>query len=300
MHQIRLGYACQNLSLKDHGRSNRVCRLANASPVRLEALARENLAALARALAWNVDRGIAVFRISSQVIPLASHPDCHWPWRQTLSDELDQLAQYAHTHALRLSMHPGQFTVLNSPKPEVVSAAMDELLYHAEFLDGLGMDSSGKIVLHVGGVYGDKDQALRRFISNYERLPTNVKARLVLENDEHNYGADEVLALCRALGAPMVFDGLHHHCLEQSPPTQALLSAVCKTWSVKDGVPKFHLSSQKQGARLGTHADFVDVDDYLRLLEKLPQQPIDIMLEAKQKEQALLRLQSSVEVRCAA
>lgn len=294
MDQIRLGYACQNLSLKEQGRTNRVCRLANANPTRLEGLARENLAALAQVLAWNVAHGISVFRISSQVIPLASHPDCQWPWQAVLSDELDQLAQYVKTHALRLSMHPGQFTVLNSPKPEVVAASIKELIYHAEFLDALGMGAGGKIVIHVGGVYGDKQGALRRFSENYMALPANVRKRLVVENDERNYGAGEVLALCQALRAPMVFDELHHQCLEKAPSSRDLLSAVCETWAVEDGPPKFHLSSQKEGARVGTHADYVDADDFSGLLERLPQQPIDIMFEAKQKEQALLQFQQIV------
>lgn len=94
---------------------------------------------------------------------------------------------------MRLSMHPGQYVVLNSQRTNVVRAAVDELSYHADFLDAMGLTSEHKINLHVGGVYGDRHVSLQMFRENFHNLPENVKTRLVIENDERNYGADDVL-----------------------------------------------------------------------------------------------------------
>ncbi len=288
---LRLGYACVNQTLGETGRSDRTCRLANATPARLEQLSRANLDGLCRALAWNAERGIRVFRMSSDLIPLASHPDAQWEWRETLADKLSEIGRYARDHGLRLSMHPGQYTVLNSPKPHVVTNAMQELRYHADLMDLMALAPSSKIVLHVGGVYGDKSRAKRQLCDAFAELPGNVQARLVLENDERGYGAEDVLELCQALKVPMIFDDLHHRAYAGEPPSQALLADVLATWDEqRDGRPKLHFSSQRSDARAGAHADGVDAGEFRRFVETLPTTGVDVMLEAKAKERALFEL----------
>lgn len=288
---LRLGYACVNQTLGESGRTDRTCRLANATPARLEALSRANLEGLRRVLAWNAERGIRVFRMSSDLIPLASHPEAQWAWREILADELREIGRYARDHGLRLSMHPGQYTVLNSPKPHVVTNAMEELRYHADLMDLMGLAPSGKIVLHVGGVYGDKARAKRQLCDAFADLPDNVPARLVLENDERSYGAEDVLELCERLGIPMIFDDLHHRAYAGEPPSRAMLSDVLATWDdPKDGRPKLHVSSQRPLARAGAHADGVDAREFRRFVATLPTTDVDVMLEAKAKERALFQL----------
>jgi UV DNA damage endonuclease len=288
--RIRLGYACVNLSLGRRGLTSRTCRLRNATRPRLEALARANLEGLSEVLHWNVSQRIRIFRISSGVIPLASHPKAQWPWRKVLAQELAEIGRFVKSKNLRVSMHPGQYVVLNSPHRSVVRAAKAELSYHADFLDMLNLDSKHKIILHVGGVYGDRNASMRRLSTGFETLPRNVRSRLVLENDERSYRAEDVLLLSEELGTPMVFDYLHQITLSGQLPNKEMLIEACKSWSAEDGRPEFHYSTQKTGSRGGSHADLIDFRDFLRFLRVMPSRSVDVMLEAKAKDLALLTL----------
>ena len=297
LNHVRLGYACNNLSLGPRGRTSRTCRLSNATPDRLEELSRENLVGLMEVLRWNVSHKISVFRISSGIIPLASHPKAQWPWRQRLRREISSVGDFARKLGMRLSMHPGQYTVLNSPREDVVAAAAAELTYHATFLDAMDLPSEHKIVLHVGGVYDNRQASMRRFRENFLTLPPNVQRRLVLENDERNYGVYEVHNLCDSLGIPMVFDYLHHRAYTGRLPNSEIIKRALATWSDKDGPPELHYSTQKHNARIGAHADMIDVRDFIRFIDCLPRCTVDIILEAKAKDRALLRLRRDLQGR---
>ena len=297
LNRVRLGYACINLSLGSSGRTSRTCRLSNATPDHLEELSRSNLAGLSEVLRWNVSHKIRVFRISSGIIPLASHPKARWAWKQRLRREIASVGDFARIHGLRLSMHPGQYTVLNSPREDVVAAATAELSYHATFLDEMDLRSEHKIVLHVGGVYDDRGASMRRFRENFENLPANVQRRLVLENDERNYGVCDVLNLCDSLRIPMVFDYLHHRAYTGHVPNSDTIKRALATWSDSDGRPELHYSTQKRRARIGAHADMIDVRDFTRFIDGLPRCTVDVILEAKAKDRALLRLRRDLQGR---
>ena len=290
MNRVRLGYACINLSLGPSGRTSRTCRLSNATPDHLEELSRENLTGLSEVLRWNVSHKISVFRISSEIIPLASHPKVQWPWKQKLRREISSVGDFARKHGMRLSMHPGQYTFLNSPRRDVVVAAAAELSYHAAFLDAMGLRSEHKIVLHVGGVYDDRETSMRRFRENFENLPAHVRRRLVLENDERSYGVYDVLNLCDSLRIPMVFDYLHYRAYTGCVPNSAVMERAFETWSGHDGRPELHYSTQKLGARTGAHANMIDANDFVQFMSLLPHRAVDVMLEAKAKDKALLNL----------
>jgi UV DNA damage endonuclease len=191
-------------------------------------------------------------------------------------------------------MHPGQYTVLNSLRRSVVGAARAELLYHTDFLDHLRLDATHKIVLHVGGLYGNRNASLRRFRKQFRALPANVKARLVLENDERNYGTEEVLALSDALGVPMVFDCFHHIAHAKELPSEKLLARVYEGWSRNDGPPELHYSTQRVDSRAGSHANMIDAEGFIQFLRLLPPANVDIMLEAKSKDVALLSLRQQL------
>ena len=295
--RVRLGYACINLTLGSRARTSRTCRIANATRIRLEGLARENLLGLSEILRWNVSNDIGLFRISSGIIPLASHRKAQWEWQDTLAEEISRIGGFAKKHNLRLSMHPGQYTVLNSPNRKIVVAAKAELSYHACFLDALGLSLEHKIVLHVGGVYGDREGSLQRFREGFHALPSEVRNRLVLENDEHNYNANDVLTLCESLRIPMVLDWLHHRANGVRVSENRLLDRVYSTWSIGDGPPKLHYSTQRQAARTGAHADMINAREFNRFLRTLPRQDVDVMLEAKSKDKALLELRRTLLAR---
>lgn len=286
---IRLGYACINTTLPS---TNKTCRVANATPDRVIELARQNLIALAEILRWNDAQGIRLFRISSEIIPLASHPAVSVPWEEILRPELEQAGTLARQFGIRLSMHPGQYTVLNSPRPEVVEASLAELEYHARFLSALGMDHTAKLVLHLGGVYGEKDAAMERFAANFARLSEDARRRLVLENDERSYTAADALALSARIGAPVVFDVFHHRYNPslEGLPLRAIIDRAAETWGKQDGRPKLHYSDPWPGKPPGSHSQSVDVEVFGAFLAQIRDMQVDVMLEVKDKEQSVLAI----------
>jgi len=286
-----LGYACTNVTLGCT--TGRTLRLTNLKEPRVSEVITENLETLLKTLRWNVAQGIRFFRISSSVIPLASHEAFPIDWRARFEDQLGEIRTFVRQEKLRLSMHPGQYTILNSPKPEVVAAAVRELEYHAAFLEATD-PLSGTMTLHVGGAYGDKGAALARFKENFTRLSPTAQARLTVENDDRTFHAGDVLELCEALGVPAIFDFFHH---KLNPTYErwdahlvSLLERAVNTWGTK--IPKLHLSSPRDFTT--AHADFVEPVDFYQATDALASfggnAPYDLMLEAKMKETALLKL----------
>jgi UV DNA damage endonuclease len=289
----RLGFVASVLS--EDISTSRTCRLKNATAVRLRELIEANLEALDRVVTFLIRERIQLYRISSGLIPLASHSINKVRWWETYEKDLARVGARIRQANIRVSMHPGQYTVLNSPHPHIVAASVDELAYHARLLDALGTDATSKLVLHVGGLYGASEQlAMDRFIAVAERLPEAVLRRLVIENDDRLFDADEVLSISRRLGVPVVFDWLHHHANPTERPVREVIADVYRTWTERDGLPKVHLSTQAADAPAGAHADYVKAGDLLAFLDHAPAQPVDCMLEAKKKDIALLRLRKEL------
>jgi UV DNA damage endonuclease len=284
---IRLGYACINTRLPS---PNRTCRLKNASPERIIELARYNLDALYEILQWNRDRGVQVFRISSETIPFGAHEINRMDWPEILGPLLNRIGAFIRENDMRVSMHPGQFTVLNSPKQRVVDNAVADLAYHDRLLEGFGLDARHKIVLHVGGVYGDREAAAHRFTDAHARLSGSVKRRLIIENDEKSFNAEAVLAIAGELSIPMVFDVFHHACLPsfggRSP--RWIIERAAATWSAEDGRPKIHYSDQWAGKQAGAHSESIDLKAFGRFYETIRDMDLDVMLEVKDKERSVL------------
>ncbi len=281
---MRIGYAC--IALGVEATTNRRCLLKNASESRLKELINANLQDLMVILKYNKAKGVSLFRISSDIIPFASHPNNHLIWWEEFAVPLQKIGAYIRENDMRVSMHPGQYTVLNSPKRDVVNRATADLIYHARFLDALGLDQSHKMIIHVGGCYGDKQAAIRRFKEQYRLLPAEVKKRLVLENDDTQFHLDDVLDICISVGMPVVMDQLHH-LVNPAPLENDLshkISAVSKTWSAADGVPKLHFSCQAPGKLLGSHSDTIYVKPFLDFFETVRDREVDMMLEVKDKD----------------
>ena len=284
---LRLGYACVNTQLPSAART---VRLANASPERLLELAAANLDALAAILRWNEEHGIEVFRLTSNLIPLASHPVNTVAWWDALDDRFAALAGLAARAGARLSTHPGQYTVLSSRNASVVEAAVAELDYHDRLLSALGLDRSHKIVLHVGSGASEPEAAARRFAAGFDRLSPGAQARLVLENDER-WPLERVLELAAPLGLPVVFDAFHH---ELAPSLESLgvrgaVLAAGETWRAGDGRQEVHFSTQQPGKRPGAHAETIDLDAFTAFADAVRDLPLDCVLEVKDKEQSVLR-----------
>ena len=292
----RLGFVASVLA--EDLSTSRTCRLRNATDERLRALITENLAALERVLAFLERNRIHLYRITSNLIPFASHPVNTIRWRDEYAGTFTRLGASMRRVGIRVSTHPGQYTVLNSPHDAIVRAAVAELVYHATLLDVFGMDTSCKIVVHIGGLYGGSEhEAMERFIAVAKRLPEAVRRRLVVENDDRLFDAEEALHVGRSVGIPVVFDWLHHQANPCRRPAAAVLPEIFKTWTKPDGRPKVHLSSQAPGGPAGAHADYVDPADLMSFMQIAPATPFDCMLEAKQKDRAVLRLRDELAAR---
>jgi UV DNA damage endonuclease len=246
---------------------------------------------------------VRLFRISSDVVPFGSHPVNTLAWWDEFSPLLAEIGSLLRAHDLRVSMHPGQYTVLSSPDRRVVEAARADLVFHARLLDALGLDTRHKVVVHVGGAYGDKAAALARWISAVGELPEHVRQRLVLENDERLFGMHEVLCASAASGVPVVMDVFHHR-VHVGPPADAsvpdLMRQAAATWQpARDGVPKIHYSSQAAGQRPGAHAEYIDAPAFGHFLAELapPEVEFDCMLEAKAKDLALFEVRQRLGLR---
>lgn len=291
----RLGYACLNTVLRANKPNSifcsRTCRIASIEEEGLElpkGLGLMNMRDLKTLIQWNEDNKIRFMRMSSEMFPFASH--AKYGYSLDFADaELKEAGELAKKYGHRLTMHPGQFTQLGSPKKAVVNASIRELEYHCEIMDRMGLGPDGVMIIHMGGVYGDKDSTLARFKENYTTLASDkVKARLVLENDEICYNVDDLLPVCTELDIPIIFD-YHHDALNPSasPPAE-LIPRIAEVWNKKGIKMKQHLSEPRPGAESimerRAHADRCQT-----LPAELPDD-VDLMIEAKDKEQAVFEL----------
>jgi UV DNA damage endonuclease len=289
LHSGGVGYACILLGVPAAGL--RSLALKRADYAQLEAVILHNLDVLQLILEYNARQGIYLFRISSDIVPLASHPAMDFPWRERLQSRLVAIGAQAKAAGIRLSMHPGQYTVLSSPDAGVVERSVADLVYHADFLELLGMDATSRIILHLGGAYGDKAGAVKRFVANVKDLPHYVQKRLTLENDERLYHIADVLETAKVTGLPVVFDNLHH---SLNSPAKGEVSAVSEgdwirearsTWGKVHGRQKLHYSQSDPDKRPGAHSLTIDVAEFIRWFKgnDLDDLSVDVMLEVKDK-----------------
>lgn len=233
---------------------------------------------------------LRLFRIGSSIVPFASHGSLDFDWEPFAESRLLALGRSFVPLGFRFSMHPGQYAVLNSPSPGVVEAAIAEIGYSCRVLDLMGLDHQHKVVVHGGGVYGDRPTSIERLTSKLIGLPAFIRNRLVLENDERIFNLAEIVEVSEKSGIPAVFD-IHHHQINPSEPVTELLSRLRAVWSC---VPKVHISSQRPNSRIGAHDDMVFDEDLETLCKLLPFEA-DLMIEAKAKEVAAIRAYDYLE-----
>lgn len=281
---MKIGYACLTVGVPNT--TIRTTRKANATPERLEELVRHNLQATERMLDYNIEHGIRMYRISSDLVPFGSDYETNTlDWVAIFQKDFDRIGGKIRAYNMRVSMHPGQYTVLNSLDEGVVSRAIDDLDYHAQVLDALGVDASHKIILHIGGVYGDKKSAITRFVENYKRLRPAVKDRLIIENDDRLYTIEDVLEISRQTGAPVVYDNLHNasNASHLNVSDAKWIALAKETWGEKDGPAKIHYSQQRPEARIGAHTETIYIQPFMDFYQEIAPLDVDIMLEVKDK-----------------
>ena len=283
MNKIKLGYACINPLLPDT--KMRRCLLKNADDKRLRELIHINLLSVLKILEYNLAKNIYLFRISSDVIPFASHYKNKIKWRKEFKAEFGSIKQFIKKNNMRVSMHPGQYTVLNTENPKVLENAVNDIIYHTEFLDEITDGYEHRIILHIGGVYGDKKNSKKRFIENFNKLPINSRKRLTIENDEKNYNIDEVLEIAEEIDAAVVFDVLHHriNCRDSAADIYDIIKQAHKTWRKEYGVQKIHYSQLSLTKSGSAHSETINIAEFMDFIKPLLNQRIDVMLEVKDK-----------------
>lgn len=280
---IRVGYPCMNRTLG--ATTGRTVRLANVGDLeRVRAAVAGNLVDLERMLRWNAEHGFHLLRIGNDLIPFASHKAFAYDWRAEHGPRL--LGRLAGELNQRLSLHPGQYINPGAPDPGVVGRSLAELDYAAALMDLVG-DVSSVIVLHMGGVYGDRAAAAKRFVDTLRDRP-NVLRHLAIENDERCWSAAQVAEAAAELGVPMILDTLHHRLNRGEGGGQTLAAAMDRalaSWDTRPGVrPKLHISSQDPEKRPGSHAAAISGRDWGVLTRALRGRDADVMLECKDKE----------------
>ncbi|MEM2124925.1 MAG: UV DNA damage repair endonuclease UvsE [Candidatus Methanosuratincola sp.] len=284
---MRIGYPCINRTIGC--KADSTFRLKSYSEDRLKQTVSSNLDCLEKILLYNVSKGILFFRITSDLVPFASHPVCKFDWQSHFKRRFSSIGAFIRAKKMRISMHPDQFTLINSVDKSIFERSAKELVYHAEVLDLFGLDTTAKVQIHIGGVYNDRAGSIRRFINRYGSLPELVLRRLVLENDE-KYPLRDCLFINRETGVPILFDKFHHEIFNNSECIRDSIGLTSATWvPARDGIPMVDYSSQMAGERRGKHADSLDENDFLAFLHSTKDYDFDLMLELKDKEASALR-----------
>lgn len=307
--RVRLGYVAMTMSLEDCSPSGAVTyktyqSLSNEETrlYRLKKVANKNLLNTKRILLYNKALSIPVFRLTSKLIPLATHPELiQWDFIGDFHESLKDLGEFIAENNFRISAHPDHFTVINSPVGKVFEDALRDLDYHVKLFEAMGLeDSKYKLVLHVGGVYGSKQDSIDRFIENYAKLPERIRNRIIVENDDKSYNTYDVLGLCKKLRIPMVLDVHHHNCLCVKEELGQVLPEIFDTWKGEGFPPKVHFSSPKSNKDFRSHADYIEYTEFMDFINtasaSVHGRDFDVMLEAKSKDLALLKLSDELSV----
>lgn len=293
-----LGYVCVNQSMKPKNYRNlRLNSIKTKGIEYLEEVVLHNVKHLNKIIDWNIDNEIYFYRMPSFLIPFATHPfvaeELNWHFSQ-LPEVIKIFAKIklkVQKHSLRISAHPDQFTVLNSPKPDVVKRSIDFLEYHGELMKLVG---GNDIVMHLGGVYGNKPEAKERFIKNFTDLSPLVQNKLRIENDDTSYHLADVLEVAEKIDIPVIFDYHHHRCLPSpGKDTEKLIRRMKDSWG--DQIPKCHISSGEKNVLDKKHGDYILIEDFEAIDKLMAYSSYDLMLEARKKEEALLKLRREIK-----
>lgn len=259
---------------------------------KLQQITSTNIRNTLRMLYYNAAHEIELYRLSSSIVPLATHPEVSWDFVTPFQKEWKELGDFVKQKKMRVSFHPNQFTLFTSPREEVTQNAVKDMEFHYKMLEAMGIANESYINIHIGGAYGDKHTSLQRFHQQIKLLPAPIKKQMTLENDDKTYTASETLAVCEKEQIPFVFDYHHHMANLCEESLEDLLPRIIATWKHTGLQPKIHISSPKTDKEFRSHADFVDLEfilPFLQLIKKM-QVDVDFMIEAKAKDQAMLKL----------
>lgn len=304
--RIRLGYVAVSMKLGKKITSSSSVTFKNYSKLnskeerirKLKSVALSNLNDLATILKYNIENNIHFYRITSALMPLVTHPEVgYWGHREIFKKDFEYIGRLIKDNNMRVDTHPDEFNVLNSTNPRVVSNTKVNLICQTEWFEDMNYDN-GKMVLHVGGATGGKKEGIERFIRNFKEYPEEITSRLIIENDDKTYTAEEVLSLCKTLHIPMVLDVHHHNCNNNGEQLEEFLESVFDTWNNEKLPPKIHFSSPREYENDRKHADYIEASAFAEFIEKAKtlDRDFDVMLECKQKDEALYKLVEDLKI----
>lgn len=297
--KVRLGYVAIALNLPRVTTSStvtysRYSKILNEKEKinKLKEVTKSNLDALEKVLQYNIDNEIHFYRITSNLIPLLTHPEVDFNYRKYFKEDFKLIGNIINNNNIRVDTHPDQFNVINSNKDLVVQNTIRNLKAQAMLFDDLDY-KNGKMVIHVGSSQGGKEESINRFIENLKLFPLDISEKLILENDDKVFTAKDVLKLCEIINKPMVLDVHHHRCKNSGENIEDLLPDIFKTWKNEELPPKIHFSSPREFDNDRKHADYINCADFIEFLEKvryIDNTDFDVMIEAKKKDLALEKL----------
>ena len=285
--KVRLGYVaiCNALNVTSSSPYNYSDYLKYNDFHKLDEIIISNLMALNEIIDYNIKNNIHFYRISSKLIPLATKDDVNFDYIYKYKKYYNKIGKKIRDSKMRVDFHPDQYCILNSVKEDVVYNSIKILEYHYKLLDALGINDK-VLILHVGSSTFGKDNSIKRFINSYNKLPLSLKKCIAIENDDKVFNVSDVIKISNNTGIPIVLDYHHHMCNKSNID----INAIFDSWG--DKVPKVHFSSPRGKKDFRSHNDYINGDNFICFIEFLKKydRDVDIMLEAKCKDDSLFRL----------
>ncbi len=202
------------------------------------------------------------YRLSSDLCPVIKHPSVmleleDLPNYKLIEEEINNVSAAIKETGIRVSAHPSEYITLTSEDPIKVNHSLIDLEFHAEIFERLNLSKSyyNPLNIHVRKE-GDPEELSKTFIDNYNKLSSNVKSRLVLENnDTGKTWTVEILKkyFYDTYNIPVTYDNLHHNMLNNNMSHEDAFFLAYSTWNC---TPIFHYSEGKNGTR--AHRDMAE------------------------------------------
>ena len=293
--KVRLGYVALSKALDDVTTSSTITYTnyinKNYNTSKLLEITKNNLDSLYEIIKYNVKNNFHFYRLTSKLVPLATHDKVDFDYITPLLDEYKKIGKLINDNNIRVDTHPDQYAVLNSMDSKIVKNTVEILEYHYKIMDAIGIKDK-IIILHVGSSACGKKASITRFINNFNKLPDHIKKCIAVANDDKVYNIKDVLELCHKINVPMVLDYHHFICNNEKEDINDYLKEIIDTWDGK--LPKMHFSSPKSKLKkeFRSHSDYINKECFIKFINILKKQDkdIDIMLEAKAKDDAVSRL----------
>ncbi|MGM9849967.1 MAG: UV DNA damage repair endonuclease UvsE [Bacilli bacterium] len=253
---------------------------------RLYEIIEKNLNNLEQILIYNIKNNIHFYRMSSAIFPLATHPKVNYDIK-IFKEKLEKIGNLIKNNNMRVDIHLDQFCVLNSANKDVVNSTINIIKFYKNMLDTMKLKTY--MIMHVGSNAFGKQNSITRFINNFNKLDNETKNMIILENDDKIFNIKDVLYICKKINIPMVLDYHHHKCNNDNIKLEEYIEEIFNTWKT---TPKVHLSSPKNKKEFRTHNDYINIDDFIEFesIIKNINRDVDIMIEAKEKDNALFKL----------